>query len=390
MQKKKKTMLIAAVLLIIGLGIAFIVLRPKRGDTLAQYDFSPVKRMNLRETVDATGKVLATEKKELYPDFDGTVDTVHKKAGATVKQGEPLLTIESTTLNSQLREASTALKQAQINLAQVSAQLATEIALNKVTKNNAQQIEVYTHQAGLYKEQVKQAEKQVKDLKARNDGIAADGKLIIRAPFDGQVAWVDVTKGDRVTPQTRLVTVMKPDSLSVEAEIDENDINMIDIGQNVEIIGRDTAQSVNMGTITEISTQGRSSLDTGLVNTSTSAATSEIIDFPVRIELTDASQGLRPGMSVDVTVLTVERQNVLAVPTGSIVQNNGKSVVKVRRGDQVVPVAVKLGLKSGKFQEVQGGLKAGDQVAVAKPPALKGTSASAGGRQRMGHAPMGR
>lgn len=389
---KKKTVIILSSVVVLALVSAFFFFRPHSKNSLAQYDFSPVSPMNLSEEVDATGKVLALEKKEVYPDFDGTVEQINTQAGASVKQGDPLLTIKSTSLNSQWQQANTALKQAKINLSQASAELATELALNKVTKNNALQIETYSHQISLYKSQVKQAEKELNDLNARNDGVYAsgNGKLVIRAPFNGQVAWVDVTEGDRITPQTRLVTVTKPNALGVEAQIDQNDISLIKIGQRAEIIGKDQAQTGNMGKVTEISSQGQSSLDNGLVNASATSATSEIINFPVRIQLDGSTQGLRPGMSVDVTVLAVEHPDALAVPAGSVIHDNGKDLVRVRKGDQVIPVAVKLGLKSGKYWEVLSGLHAGDQVAIPKPPALKQPGGLSGGGPRMGGSPFGR
>jgi HlyD family secretion protein len=166
---KKKTVIILGSVVVLAFVLAFIFFRPHAKNSLAQYDFSSVNPMNLSEEVDATGKVLALEKKEVYPDFDGTVEQINVQAGASVKKGDPLLTIKSTSLNSQWQQANTELKQARINLSQASAELATELALNKVSKNNALQIETYSHQISLYKSQVKQAEKDLNDLNARND-----------------------------------------------------------------------------------------------------------------------------------------------------------------------------------------------------------------------------
>lgn len=389
---KKKTFIIGPLALLI-LVSAFFIFRPHSPNMLAKFDFAAVKRMDLSEKIDATGLVLALAKKEIYPDFEGTVDQVNVKAGEKVRQGDILMTLSSTSLNSQWQDANTALKQAKINLSQATSQLATEVALNSVSKTNALQVETLTHQVGSSRAQVKQAEQNLATLKAQNDGVytAKNEELSIRAPFAGKVSWVDVTQGDKISPQTRLATIIKPDSLGVDAQIDENDISLIRPGQPAEVTGKDQKQTINTGRVSEISSQGQSTAATGQSMTDTAQAIANgVINFPVRILLGNSPQGLQPGMSVDVTVLASSHPNVLAIPAGAVTRMEGNDIVRVLRGNRVVPVAVHLGLKQGKFYEVKFGLKPGDQVGIPKPPSIAKLASTPGGGQRMGMSPMGR
>ncbi len=369
---KKKTAITIGILVLILAGSIFtaVSLKGRPVDLARSHDFYPVKRMDLSETVDATGTVLALEKKDLYADYEGAVEAVNMKAGDTVKKGDILITIKSSTLKEQWQEAEAALKQAQLNLGQASAMLATELTLNKVQTSNALQLENYTHQVSLYREQVDQAKTRLNALEEKNDGyyMADNEKLFIRAPFDGKVAWIDVRAGDKALPQTLLGTVIKPDALGVEAQIDQNDIELVKPGQEAIVTGKNQDQSENLGSVYETSILGVES--------------EEVVNFPVRIKINGTPQGLQPGMEVDVTLLTAEHAGVLAIPAGSVTQEEDHSTVQIKRGDRLVTVPVTLGLKQGKYWEVTAGLKEGDQVAVAKPAqiATSGNGRSAGPR----------
>ncbi|HYH04892.1 MAG TPA: efflux RND transporter periplasmic adaptor subunit [Bacillota bacterium] len=322
---------------------------------LGQYDLVSVQRMDLSEKVEATGSVLALEKKDLYVDYEGTVESVNVKAGDTVQKGDILLEIHSTSLKEQWEEANSALKQARINAGLAAGQLATELYLNKVSKDNALQLENHSHQVALYREQEKQAKQRLAALNSKNDGyyVADNEKLFIRAPFGGEVAWVNVRQGEKVTPQLILATVIQPDRLVVEAQVDENDIHLIKNGQKALIDGKVSGQASNTGKVAEISSLGQPA--------------GELVHFPVRVKLEGNRAGLRPGMSVDVTVVANERSDVLAVPTASVIQKNGKTFVNVKRGEKVREVQIKLGERYAKYWEVKSGLKEKDTVAIAQP-----------------------
>mgnify|MGYP000897568284 FL=1 len=360
--KVKLIMFIGAVVIVLGASVLLVFAKNNQDDLAQNYEFYTVQRNDLSETIDATGNVLALEKKDLYADYEGAVEAINVKAGDYVKKGDILLTIKSSVLKDQWREAEAGLKQAELNLVQASALLTTELALNQIQTTNAIQLESYTHQVSLYREQVNQAKSRLNALKEKNDGyyMADNEKLFIRAPFTCKVAWINIQPGDRVTPQTLLGTVINPEAIGVEAKIDQNDINLVKPGQKVIVTGKDEAQSENTGSVDEISILGEES--------------EAVVNFPVRVKLNGTLRGLQPGMEVDVTVLTEEHPDVLAIPAGSVIQKDGRDLVQVKREDRLVTVPVVIGLKQGKYYQVKSGLKAGEKVAVAKPGVAKGPS----------------
>lgn len=358
MRRKPAVILGIVVPILLGPFLTVFLLKLSQRDLTQNYDFFEVQRIDLNETIDARGKVYAIKKKDLHADYEGAVEAINVKGGDLVRKGDIILTIKSSILKEQWREANAALKQAELNLIQASALLTTELALNRIQKTNAIQLESYTHQVSLYKEQVSQSKTRLNALKEKNDGyyMADHEKLFIRAPFTGKVAWVNVQPGDKVLPQTLLGTVIKPDALGVEAQIDQNAINMVKPGQKAIVIGKDPKQSANKGLVSEISILGEESEET--------------VNFPIRIKLNGTIQGLQPGMEVDVKVFTDEPSDALAIPTGSVIRKDNLDLVQVKRGGRLVTLAVKLGTKLGKYWEVKSGLRAGDQVVMAKPELL--------------------
>ncbi len=358
--KRKTIILSVGVVAVIGLGAFFAWPKGDGLKALAQkYDFTTVQRMDISQKVDATGKVMALEKKDLYADYEGTVEQVKVEAGSKVTKGDILVVIHSATLKAQWQDAQSALRQAELGLSQSASQVATELYVNQIQKSNALQLGTYSHQAAIYKEQVKLAKERVAAINAKNDGyyVSKNETLMIRAPFDGQIAWINIQPGDKITPQTLLATVMKPDALGVEAKVDQNDIGLVKTGQTAVVTGKDEKQSVNAGTVTEISNLGQNEGE-------------DVVNYPVRIKMTEATSGLLPGMTVDVTVTAAEYSGALVVPAGSVIQEKGRDTVAVLRGKQLQTVPVKLGLKQGKNWQVVSGLRVGDQVAVAKPVML--------------------
>lgn len=366
MGRKPVVIIGITVLILLGTFLTALLKKGNQKNSSQNYDFFTVKRMDLNDTIDATGNVLALEKKDLYAGYEGAIEAINVKSGDQVKKGAVLITIKSSILKDQWQEANAALKQAELNLVQASALLTTELALNRIQKTNAIQLESYTHQISIYREQVGQAKTRLNALAEKNDGyyMADNENLFIRAPFTGKVAWINVRPGDKVLPQTLLGTVIKPDALGVEAQIDQNDINQVKPGQKAVVTGKDLGQSENEGLVTEISILGEEK--------------AEVVNFPVRIKLNGTTRGLQPGMEVDVTVLTTGYTDVLAVPAGSVIQKDSQDLVQVKRGNQLDLVAVELGFKQGKYWEVKSGVKVGDKVAVAKP---EFAGKQSGGRQ---------
>lgn len=201
----------------------------------------------------------------------------------------------------------------------------------------------------------------------------------ITAPFDGLVTLVQSQPGDQVAPGTLAFRIDDVSHLFVDLQISEIDINQIETGQDVNLVFESVLAKTYRGKV----------VDVAVVGTEMSGA----INFEVRVELLDADEDIRIGMTSDVEIITRQKENVMAIPNRAIRALEGETVVYVldtpfpaaenggrllgfsfpfrTAGPGILPVRVEIGETSGKLTEVVAGdLKLGDQVVIDPPSEL--------------------
>ena len=102
--------------------------------------------------------------------------------------------------------------------------------------------------------------------------------------------------------------------------------------------------------------------------------------FECKLSVLDPVAALRPGMSVNVQILTDTMKNVIWVPTQAVFQSDGRTFVYVSEAGTFVAKDVKL-LRRGESQVVIEGLKEGTLVALASPDQKDTSTAKAAGKK---------
>jgi HlyD family secretion protein len=182
----------------------------------------------------------------------------------------------------------------------------------------------------------------------------------ILAPFSGVVTVVNNIPGDQVQAGDPAIRLDDTSHLLVDVEISEVDINAVEIGQPAELTFDAILDKVYHGVVTEVSRVGE--ISSGVVN------------FTVKIKLTDDNKDVKPGMTSGVTITTQQLEDVLLVPNRAVRLVDNQRVVYILQDGQLVAVNIELGATSDVNSEVIGGdLKAGD-VIVLNPPAFFSSS----------------
>jgi multidrug resistance efflux pump len=114
-------------------------------------------------------------------------------------------------------------------------------------------------------------------------------KSVLRAPFAGTVARVNLDPGDLSTAAPFAVQVVDAENLRVEANISDTDIARVSVGQSVEIRIDALPDKVLRGTVSFVAP--------------TAISVGNIRTFPVRVDL-ESAEGLRAGMSVRIVIAT--------------------------------------------------------------------------------------
>ncbi|MGE5581128.1 MAG: efflux RND transporter periplasmic adaptor subunit [Bacillota bacterium] len=387
--KKTVILVLCTVLAVAAAGIYLVKMKARNGNKgiEALYDFSPVQRMDLSEKIEDAGTVVLAKNMDIYPAYEVTVRQINVKTGDQVQKGQLLMVLESPAMKAQWADANSTYRQAVINLDQARKVLQRTKVLYDAQGATIDDLETAQNKVDLYQEQVNNARvklDQITNIPDDANFMAADHyTLLIKAPFSGTVAWVYSRTGDKVEPQavqnsqtakaiTPMLSLTEKDSLQVEITVDQSEIAMVRLGQKAVVTASDENQTKLDGVVTGV----------GSVGTNTAG----VITYPVRISiLKDPNQVLLNGMTVDGTIIISEHPNVLAVPSGALVERRGHTMVGVRQGNNVVFVRVETGVTSNSFTEITSGLKDGDLVAVAKPVVPKNNDNRRGRGMMMFH-----
>ncbi len=176
----------------------------------------------------------------------------------------------------------------------------------------------------------------------------------LTAPFPGTITRVDVMPGDLVSVGTVAMTLDDLSRLLVDVEVSEVDINRVAAGQPVSLTFDGIPGRTYTGQVTEVGLTG--TLAQGIVN------------FQVTVEILDADESVRPGMTAAVNIVVEQIEDVLLVPNRAVRVQDGQRIVYVLRNSQSVAVPIVLGASSdAESQVVEGDLAVGDLI-VLNPP----------------------
>jgi HlyD family secretion protein len=184
---------------------------------------------------------------------------------------------------------------------------------------------------------------------------AAVEMALIIAPFDGTITDATPIPGDRVSPGTAAFRLDDLSRLLVEVQVSEVDINTIEIGQDVVVTFDAALGKEYHGNVVEVAQAA--SVVAGVVN------------FGATVELTDADELVKPGMTAAVTVTVKQLEGVLLVPNRAVRLIEGKRYVYVLRGGSIEAVEIILGASSDTVSEVLSGELQEGSIVVLNPPA---------------------
>ncbi|MEX0269904.1 efflux RND transporter periplasmic adaptor subunit [Leptolyngbyaceae cyanobacterium UHCC 1019] len=176
-----------------------------------------------------------------------------------------------------------------------------------------------------------------------------DGTITITSPISGVVADREATKGESGQDAgKRIMTIVNGSSVQASGNIFERNLESIAVGQSVRV----RANGMPNRTFN------------GRINVVGAVVNGESRVVPVKAELDNSGGLLKPGMFVELEVLTDRTPaSVLTIPKSALVTTNDKKqVVFVQNGNAFQPTEVTLGRASGNFVEVKSGLFDGDMI----------------------------
>ena len=304
------------VLLVIGIGAASWIYGSDSDAAAPVVRTAPVTRGDVVASVQATGTVEPVTTVTVGSQVSGTIAWLGADFNSTVRKGEIIARLDDSLLQAQVEQAQANLTrvradvdQRTMSLVDVETKLARaeELAgrgLISQTDLEAATLAVQMARTALVstRAQVTQAEAAVNQAKVNLNHSA------IRAPIDGIVIQRSVDVGQTVAASLSSPTIflIAADlaSMQVKASVDESDISQVQPGQRVTVRVDAYARDTFQGTVAQVRLQP--------------TVTSNVTTYTVVIDVPNADQKLKPGLTANATIVIDSREDVIRVPAAAV------------------------------------------------------------------------
>ncbi len=173
-------------------------------------------------------------------------------------------------------------------------------------------------------------------------------RVPLTSPYSGFVIEKNVVQGASVMAGQQVFRIADLGRIWVEADVYEQDLPMIEVGQ---------VTTITLPSVRTRSWEGKVSYVYPYLDPATRTA-------KIRIEIENPDLVLKPEMYADVA-LEIDRGELLVVPDDAIVQTGPRQLVFLDLGEgRFRPKEVKVGPRNGDWVEIEDGLKEGDRIVV--------------------------
>ncbi len=364
---------------------------------------------NVPAFVQATGSFSADEASDVASQASGQVIATPVDVGAFVKQGQVVARLDDRDaklrvqqLEAAQRQAESALRQAEAKIGlgkngQFDAGAVPEViaakqnyeaadAQARLAETNAKRYEnlvktgdvaqivadQYRTQADTARAQANAAKKQyevaINTARQNNQGIAvaqaalesaraqvsiakkALADTTIKAPLSGYVSDRPIALGEYVTPQSKIVTILKSNPIKLKLQLPETDASSAHVGASVIATVAAFPDKEFSGVITAI-------------NPALDAASRTVT---AEVDITNPDNRLKAGMFASARLIQSGGGDGIFVPASAIMKEANETSVRVYvvEGDTVRLRVAQIGETQGDAVRIMNGLKAGETVAT--------------------------
>lgn len=359
---KKKWMLIVACVVVLA-AIVYALMGGKKEAPVMDYETARVEKATIGNSVTATGTIEPVMKVEVGTQVSGIIDKIYVDYNSVVHKGQIIAELDKTNLMSELNSAKS-------NLAGAKSDLDYQRANYKRIKALYDKELVSGNEYDTALLSLRQAESTYAQRKEAVSKAQTNlGYAIITSPIDGIIISKAVEEGQTVaasysTP-TLFTIAQDLTDMRVIADVDEADIGEVEVGQRVSFTVDAYPGETFEGKVTQVRLEATTE--------------SNVVTYEVVISASNKDLKLKPGVTANVTIFTLERNNIVSVPTKALrftptkeMLNPGEKIedcqgahkVWVREGKTLKAYAVKTGITNGTRTQIVSGIKEGAEVIV--------------------------
>ena len=360
MKNKKLWWGIGAVVLV---ALVIWLLSGGKKEAKVEFETEKVIRQDIHTTITATGTIEPVTSVTIGTQVSGIVAKLYVDYNSIVKKGQIIAELDKTNLTSELNTAKANLTSAQSTL---NYQLANYNRYKTLYDKGLVSADDYENARLNYekaRESVKTAQQSV------NKAETNLGYATITSPIDGIVLSKAVEEGQTVaasfnTPELFTIAQDLTD-MRVIADIDEADIGGVKEGQRVSFTVDAFPDDRFEGQVTQVRQQATTA--------------SNVVPYEVVISAPNKDLKLKPGLTANVTIYTMEKNNVLTIPAKALrfmpneaLLSKGQQIEDTEAAQKVWTLegntfkahAVETGTSNGILTEIISGINEGSEVLV--------------------------
>lgn len=402
--KKRRSIAVGAILLVASLGLFAFVRSTRREPDLPAYQ---VQRSEFLDVLQFRGDFKALKSVTISAPPDVGMLQILKIAtdGSQVKKGDIVVEFDSSKTTQELAQDRSVLKSAdaQIEQARAEGKLTDEEDTTAVmkarfdvesTKLDASKSEILSKIEGAEsqlkvadaQQSLRQAEEKLKADRAKTEATVdayrhASSKakfdeeraahsldsMILKAPSDGMVSLIPVwhngsegpfKAGDQVWSGAPIAELPDASSLRIAAHVDETERGRLAVAQSATLQLDAIADRQFTGKIERIGT---------IASTDFSAGWPFPRNFGLDIAIEQKDLRLRPGMTVQITVIINRIPDSISIPTQASFVKSGRTVAYVWKGSRFEERTIEIERRSRDRALISSGLAPGDRIAMKDP-----------------------
>ncbi|MBV1777169.1 efflux RND transporter periplasmic adaptor subunit [Burkholderiaceae bacterium DAT-1] len=377
LKSKKKWLVLVLIAGIIGIPV---VVKSNTREAGREVETDKVVMRTIHPTILASGTLAFGTEVDLRSELTAKVADILVKEGDMVDKGQVLIKLEPENYRNAIDFNEAGLRQARLDIEQKKASLELQRREFDRTKRLYEAKMIDGSKYDNAKSQLTLAEVALKSSEEailRSDSALKDARknlarTEIRAPIAGRVVALPIKIGETAIPSmqsmagAQLLTIADTTAIKAELKVDEGDISHVSLGQSVEIFAAAYANKPLTGKVSTIA----------LAPIINPTQTSRAYKVTVMLEPGKEVQ-LRSGMSCRAEIMLGNDEKKLAVPVEAVMQEEKsgqkqpETYVWIASGGKAEKRVVKTGLADDRWQAIETGLKADEQVIAGPGKSLR-------------------
>jgi HlyD family secretion protein len=390
---KKKIIISTAVA---ALAIVCILLFTGKSSGAGAYQLvtARAERSTISNSVTATGTVEPVVKVEVGTQVSGIIDKIYVDFNSVVTKGQLIAEMDKINLQAELisKEADLASSKTEFEYQEKNYARSKMLHEKQLISDTDYETATYNYERAKssYDRNLSDMTKVRRNLQYAIITSPIDGVVINRAVEEGQTVAAGFSTPTLFTIANDLT------QMRVIADVDEADIGQVEEGQNVKFTVDAYPNDVFEGKVTQVRLEA--------------TVTSNVVTYEVVISAYNPELKLKPGLTANVSIYTLERPDILTIPGKALrfVPDEGtleamklsitdagqqapagKKLVWQRVGESLQPKFITTGASSLNVTEVTEGLSDGEEIIVELASAATAAPTAAGSPFMMGPRPGG-